>query len=189
MPPRPLPIVLAGGASSRFGADKLRHALDNATLLIDRPLAALREALGPPIALAGSPHPDVAARADFLIPDTAPGQGPIAGLLAALAHPLAIHGVFVLAGDLPAITADEIRAILAAADASPDAWAVLAASPRPEPCVGLYRQAARAALESHLATGRRSLHDALPIARVATVLTDPSRLRNVNTPADLPARP
>lgn len=176
------PIVLVGGQSTRFGRDKLREPLGDGWM-IDRPIGTLRRVFGPIVAVVGRCHPDVAGRADRVIEDRYPGVGPIGGILSALEHHPA---VFVSAGDMPSLTADAIHAILHAAREDPDAWAVLARSTRPEPCVGLYRASARPTLAERLAQGRASLHDALPPERVRWVTLDPARLANVNTPADLP---
>src|SRR5262245_5365872 len=79
------PVVLTGGRSTRFGSDKLRARLDDdGTLLIDRPIAALRAVFGPRVALVGDCDPAVAARADLIIRDLHPGRGPIGGILSAL---------------------------------------------------------------------------------------------------------
>ena len=178
-----LPVVLAGGRSERFGRDKLREPWRGG-MLIDVPLHALRAVFGGPVALAGACAPEVAARADLVIPDNGPGCGPIGGIITALEHPSGGDGVFVLAGDLGFITEEEVRAILGAAETDAAAWAVLADSGRLVPCVGVYRQGARRALEEQMARGRRSLHDALPASRVARVRIDAAKLRNVNTPED-----
>jgi molybdenum cofactor guanylyltransferase len=175
------PIVLTGGASRRFGSDKLRASLGSAQQtqwLIDRPIAALRMVFGPHIALVGECHPDVAARGDLVIADKYPGVGPIGGILSALEA--TGSDVFVLAGDLPNITADAVATIVQAAHSAPHAWAVLATptslttptsptSPhaadfpglRPQPCIGVYRPAVIPLLRQRLQEHRRSLHDLL----------------------------
>ncbi len=181
---RPLPVVLTGGRSTRYGRDKLREPLDG-RLLVDVALGALREVFGAPVGVAGDCHPEIAARADLVIPDREPGLGPIGGIVAALEHPLASEGVFVLAGDLSSIGAAEVRAIWAAAEHETDAWATLADSGRLEPCIGVYRSAALPTLRERLASGRRSLHDALPAERVRRVRVGAERVRNVNEPGDL----
>ncbi len=175
------PIVLVGGRSTRFGRDKLREPMGDGWV-VDRPIAALREVFGPVVAAVGECDPAVAARADRMIRDRYPGAGPIGGIVSALEeHP----AVFVSAGDMPKLTPAGVRAILNAAREDPAAWAVLARSDRPEPCVGVYRNTALPTLARRLGEGRLSLHDALPPERVRWVAFDPSLLANVNTPADL----
>lgn len=179
-----MPVVLAGGRSTRFGSDKLRTPWEGG-MLVDAPIGALRAVFGAPVALAGSCHESVAARGDLVIPDRAPGRGPLGGIVSALEHPLGAHGVFVLAGDLPHISAHEVRLIWNRALERADAWAVIADSGRPEPCIGVYRPAALSALTERLAAGKPSLHDALPPERVVRVTIEAARARNVNEVRDL----
>ena len=179
-----LPVVLTGGRSERFGRDKLREPWGSG-MLVDAPVGALRAVFGAPVVLCGACHADVAVRGDLMLADRRPGGGPIGGIVAALEHPLGADGVFVLAGDLGYVTESEVRAILTATEGDAASWAVLADSGRIEPCVGVYRQRARRALEEQMACGRGSLHDALPASRVTRVRIDAAKLRNVNTPEDV----
>jgi molybdopterin-guanine dinucleotide biosynthesis protein A len=181
---RPLPVVLVGGRSVRFGRDKLREPIGEG-MLIDIPLAALRGVFGAPVAVAGVCHADVAARADLVIEEVEPGRGPIGGIVAALEHEMGIDGAFVLAGDLASITTAEVKVIWVEAERHEGAWAVLADSGHLEPCIGIYRCAALPALRERLATDRRSLHDALPPERVVRVKVEAERVRNVNVTSDL----
>lgn len=180
-----LPVVLTGGRSARFGRDKLREPVGDG-MLVDVPIRALRAALGGPVALAGACDPDVALRADLVIPDTTDGAGPVRGIIAALEHPLGHSGIFVLAGDLACVTAEVVRGICTLASEHPEAWAVLSETDRVEPCAGIYRPAALAALRSRALQGRRSLHDALPAQHVVRVPVEAALLKNVNEVGDLP---
>lgn len=179
----PHPIILAGGKSRRFGRDKLREPYDSGWL-IDRPIAALRAVFGPCVAIVGDCDAAVAARADRHIPDRYPGQGPIGGILTALES----GDAFVLPGDCPAITPPTIRAILARAEQSPDALAILAQTSRIEPCIGLYRRGCVGALRAAL-TGTRALHDAIPATHLVLVPIPPDQAVNINTPGDLAPSP
>jgi molybdopterin-guanine dinucleotide biosynthesis protein A len=187
MTARPLPVVLAGGRSERFGRDKLQEPV-GAGMLVDIPIAALRGVFGAPVALAGACHPSVALRADMVLPDVEPGGGPIEGIMAALAHPAGSAGIFVLAGDMVSTSAAEVLEMWEAAARFPSAWAVLAHSGRVEGCAGVYRPRSLEVLRARATAGRRSLHDAIPADRLALVPMDPSRLRNVNRVDDLNAR-
>ena len=183
------PIVLVGGRSRRFGRDKLREPMPDdgrltdpqrPAMLVDRPIAALREVFGQRVAVVGECHEAIVSRADVVMADRYPGVGPIGGIVSALET----HGgdVFVLPGDLPWITAEVVRAILDHAAERAGMAAVLARTARLEPCVGVYRQAALPMLQSHLASGRRSLHDAVDVDSLHTVTVDAAALVNVNTP-------
>ncbi len=180
------PIVLVGGASRRFGRDKLREAIGPTgnDWLVDVPIRALREVFGPRVALVGDCHPDVAARGDLTIPDRYPAVGPAGGILSALEW--SGHDVFVLAGDLPCMTAAVVRTIVTAAlEQHASAWTVLADADGLEPCIGLYRQAVRATLAERVREGRSSLHDLVSAALLQKVPIDHRAAWNVNTPAAL----
>jgi molybdopterin-guanine dinucleotide biosynthesis protein A len=180
------PIVLVGGRSQRFGRDKLREpvGLGGAEWLVDRPISALREVFGRRVGLVGDCHPSVAARGDLVLADPYPGSGPAGGILAALEQ--GSGDVFVLAGDLPNITARTVRVILDAvtSDYNPDTspLVVVAQSDGIQPCIGLYRRAILPLLADRLRLGRRSLHDLAPPSRVQLVAVDARDVLNVNTP-------
>lgn len=179
------PIVLVGGRSRRFGRDKLRepHPQRDGEFIVDRPIAALREVFGNRVAIVGECHDAIAPRADMVIGDRYRGVGPIGGIVSALeAH---AGDVFVLPGDLPWIAAEVVRSVLDEAVRHPIAMAMLAHSQQLEPCVGIYRQPALPLLQQRLASGRRSLYDALPGEAVVTVHVDEAALINVNTPEAL----
>lgn len=182
------PIVLVGGRSSRFGRDKLRERLPGSAnvWLVDRPIAALREVFGARVAVVGECHPDVRTRGDLVIEDQYPGVGPAGGILAALEA--TTGDVFVLSGDLPAITPQVVRRVMHAASEGTVAWAVLAVSPGRdglrsglEPCIGVYRRACARLLRSSIAGGRRSLYDMVPQHHLATVAIDGQAAVNLNT--------
>ncbi|MBM4108739.1 MAG: molybdenum cofactor guanylyltransferase [Phycisphaerae bacterium] len=176
------PIVLVGGRSTRFGRDKLREPVGGGWM-VDRPIAALRAVFGSIVASVGACDPGVAARADRVIEDHHPGAGPIGGIVSALE---VCPAVFVCAGDMPGVTPDGVRVVLAHASRHPEAWAVLARTDRLEPCFGLYRPSALAALAARLGSGSGRLHDALPAERVAAVDIASTLVANVNAPGDLP---
>jgi len=183
------PIVLVGGKSTRFGRDKLREPLGNGDWLVDRPIAALREVFGPPVAVVGECDEAVARRGDVVIADRYPGVGPIGGIVSALESGEAAGwtAVFVLAGDLVRIGAGQVRAILEAARKDPGAWAVLGETDRVEVCVGVYRAEALSSLKRRIAAGDNRLHGAIPAERRALVRVDAEAVGNVNRPEDLGA--
>jgi len=89
-------FVLAGGRSSRMGEEKALVLLDGRPL-VAHALGVLREA-GLPVSVAGARSP-LAAFAP-VVEDAKPGQGPLAGVCAALASTSARLAVF-LPVDLP----------------------------------------------------------------------------------------
>jgi len=183
------PVVLVGGRSRRFGRDKLIESIgrvgSGGRVLVDHPIGVLRDVFGPRVAVVGRCDDRVRARADAVLADPYPGTGPIGGVLAALEG--SGSAVFVLAGDLPAITPGSVRRIMACAADSPGALAVLARSDRIEPCIGLYRERIVPSLVAAMAQQPQpALHAVLSAAKVELVPVDPAEARNVNRPSDLP---
>lgn len=182
-----VPVVLIGGLSRRFGRDKLREPLASGGLLVDRPIAALRAVFGDRVVGVGPAHPEVIGRVDRYLPDAWEGAGPAGGLLTVLDTFDA--PVFLLSGDLPWITGASVLAVIAVAEASPHADAVLAARVdtdghrQPEPCIGIYRPSLRSRLRARLEAGNRRLWD-LP-EHAEYVLLPATELAGANTPADL----
>ncbi len=199
-------IVLAGGASSRFGSDKLAASLDGRPLLhhaleavggvADRIIVVI----GP-----GAPSPSVpqelAARVVFAR-DAATHGGPLAGLAAGLAAAVTLMGdeppriALVVGGDMPALVPAVLRLLVDRLAAEPALAAMTLAAPRPAPLpVAVRPDAVRAAVDAILTSGgRRSLLAPLGIVRSAALAAeewqalDPEgdSLRDIDTPADLP---
>jgi molybdenum cofactor guanylyltransferase len=76
---RTLGVILAGGESRRFGADKAAARLGGRTLL-EHAIARARPQVDDLAISASNP----AAAGPIAIPDGAPGQGPLSGVLASL---------------------------------------------------------------------------------------------------------
>ncbi len=152
------PVVLVGGRSRRFGADKLLAAWrgdEGGERLVDQPRRVLRAVLGAEPWAVGRCAPEVASRFARVIEERCPGLGPAGGIVAALEA--APASILVLSGDLPRIDRASIRALVEAGIADPGADAVVAAAgPRAddaaerrdhlEPCIALYRRSALAPL-------------------------------------------
>lgn len=176
------PIVLVGGKSRRFGRDKLSEPLcfgDRSEWLVDAPIRALRGVFGSRVALVGHCSPPVAARGDLCFPDRYPGVGPIGGVLSALEA--SEKDVFILAGDLPLITAEVVQSIVEAGGRAPAAWAVLAGTGRVEPCIGIYRREAAPGLAKRVVDGQFALVDAVGADRTVIVEVPSGAVINVNT--------
>ena len=113
-------LVLAGGASSRFGGqDKTAQRVAGRTLL-GRAVQALADGGAGTVVVVGPRLPaDVAITCRLVLTrEDPPGAGPVAGLQAGLAH-VAADEVVVLAADLPGVhggvVSDLHAALLAAA--------------------------------------------------------------------------
>ncbi|WP_345464773.1 molybdenum cofactor guanylyltransferase [Deinococcus carri] len=184
--------ITAGGRSSRFGSDKVLALWEGRPLLehVAASLAAcpLRLLIAPPgrYELPGWRN----------VPDTRPGEGPLAALEAALRTAQVEAGSIwvAFAGvDMPRLTPPYWEALAQAR--TPDASAILAldAAGRPQPLAALYHTALLPHVTARLDGGERRLRAAALPELTVTVpfhilqAVSPDALRNVNTPADLAA--
>lgn len=164
---RRLGVVLAGGASRRFGSDKALALVDGRPL-IAHALAALAGCAV--IAVAGRDWPGVTTLADR----PAPGLGPLGGLNAALTHG-AVHGfshVASLPVDCPALPADWLGRL---GDGAAHAVG--------QPLVGLWPVSLAVGLDAFLASGGRRVRDW--VATTGARAIDLGPLANLNHRDDL----
>lgn len=162
-------IVLAGGASSRFGSDKLAAIIDGRPLLahaVERAGAAADQVvvvLAPDAPMPPLPEAVVIARDDVA------HQGPLAGLVAGLAATRTEIAV-VLGGDMPRLDPAVLR-LLADTIAQPDGpdAAVLEADPPTALPMAVRVAPALAAARRLLAADRRALRGILAALHATTV--------------------
>jgi molybdenum cofactor guanylyltransferase len=181
-------LVLAGGASSRMQRDKALleyHGKSQLQWAFDL-LAPLCTAMFVSVRPDQREEP---ARAHFpQIVDRQPGIGPIAGISAALlAHPKAAW--LVLACDLPFLTADTLRHLIAHRDPQRIATAYRSSHDGlPEPLCAIWEPAAREQVLAYVAAGKQCPRKFLINSRIALLdLPDAQALDNVNTGAELSA--
>ncbi|CDZ30461.1 molybdenum cofactor guanylyltransferase MobA [Neorhizobium galegae] len=194
-PTRPPGLILAGGKSSRMGADKAFLTIGGDTILghvVRRLLPQTSEiTLNAPT---GFPNP-LGLR---LLPDPVPGQiGPLAGVLAGLrdikARGLRATHLLTVPSDSPFGPADLVRRLETEAD-DPDAIVIASSDGRDHPVFGLWPVSLAGDLETWLSDpDNRRIKAFLERHRVATVefpvvetpqgLLDP--FFNINTPEDL----
>lgn len=192
-PATPVGVILAGGASERFGSPKGLARVGGARI-VDRVARALRGAADELLLVANDPSAAEWMPAIPRIADALAGSGGLSGVHAALVH--AGRPVLVVAWDMPFVTADLLRALRDRCAAT-GAWACFPESDSPvgmEPFCACYTPACLPTLETALRAGpvggarfARSLAHAawLPDAAVRE-FGDPARLLfSVNTPADL----
>ncbi len=122
-PVRTVVVVLAGGQSRRFGADKLDHSLDGASLL-NRTLAGVPADL--PVLVVGPPRPST--RRVTFVRENPPGGGPGAALICGLEA--ALDGGFTHVVTLPGDAPDAGRAV-------PVLLSGLESDPQPRCAVGV----------------------------------------------------
>jgi molybdopterin-guanine dinucleotide biosynthesis protein A len=185
-----LGLVLAGGRSQRFGADKAAADLGGLSLLAraHRRLAGQcrRVAVSaPPGGAAAALAADLAAP---VLPDPygAP-RGPLSGVLAGLEWAVGERAEFLitLPCDAPLLPADLEARLLAAAQGAP---AAVARTPDGlQPLCAVWRTALARPLRAALADGLHpAVHQVLADANAAPVdFADAGAFLNVNTPEDL----
>lgn len=192
-------IVLAGGASRRFGSDKLSAPFEGTTPL-ERAIDALA-ALCTEVVVVLAPGDDrTLPRASVPVRpvhDPERHGGPLVGLLAGLeaaAEPVVLVG----GGDMPTMSGAVLRALigaLVATEGAEGALLIQRGEERPLP-VALRLGAATAAARRLVAEDERSLRSLLgrlrlrPIAEADWRPLDPAAetLRDIDRPADLDPR-
>jgi molybdenum cofactor guanylyltransferase len=174
-------LLLAGGRSRRFGADKRRALLGGRTLA-DRSLALLRQSIDGDLFVAGRGAFDAPAVALF-VADAAEGAGPLGGLVGGLLR--CRDGLLVLPCDAPFVRADTLGAVARLARRS--RRAVVVRSRRGiEPLVAFYPRAVLPRLAAGLRGGTRALHRLLPLLGALVIdAPDAREMHNVNRRRDL----
>lgn len=196
-------IVLAGGASTRFGADKLVADLDGRPLLHHALLAVARVADRIVVVVApGAPSPAVPRDLVGLVVvarDEAPFGGPLAGMAAGLAALAALDPAttiaLVVGGDMPALVPSVLRLLVGAVAADPSLGAAtLEADPPSALPMAVRPSLAGPATAALLAQDRRALRGLLALVPSTAVPAhawrafdpDGRTLRDVDAPEDLP---
>jgi molybdopterin-guanine dinucleotide biosynthesis protein A/rhodanese-related sulfurtransferase len=179
--------VLTGGASRRMGTDKALVAVDG-TPMVHRVAGALAAAGVSSVVCIGGDAGGLGSLGLVVVPDRWPGDGPLGGLATALAS--APAGWVLVAGcDQPWLDPVILRRLIDAADASPDAAAVVfRTGGHRQPLPGLYSTTLAAAVVDRVDAGARRLGDVLDLDPhlVVVDLDDGSSLRDVDRPRDLP---
>lgn len=179
--------ILAGGRGRRLGGLAKGALVIDGEAVIDRQLAVLR-GRARDIVLVGFRGPGPAPCP--VVDDVRPGTGPLGALLTALMS-ATTDRVFVLAGDMPFITAPFVEYLAALA---PQARAVVPVSAgRWQPLCAMYARDAAAELSAALDSGERTVAAAVERLRprlvgdedLAPFDRDGRLLVNLNTPDDL----
>ncbi len=194
-------IVLAGGASFRFGGDKLAAELDGRPLL-HHALAAVDEVAGTIVTVLAPdaevpPLPGVRAKV-LVARDPAAHQGPLAGLAAGLVVlPTGIERAVLVGGDMPSLVPAVLEVLVAALDPDPSLGAAtLEADPPASLPMALRPAIVGPAAAALLAEGRRALRGVparvpsttVPAAAWHALDPDARTLRDVDTRGDLRGR-
>jgi molybdopterin-guanine dinucleotide biosynthesis protein A len=182
-------FILAGGKSTRMGADKAFVALDGRTLL-QRALE-LAKSVGSDVRIVGDPQ----KFAPFAptVEDVFPNCGPLGGIHAALRSSQTELNL-ILAVDVPFVPPALLQYLIERARNSAFAAVTVAQSGgRYQPLCAIYKREFAIAAEKSLRAGRYKI-DALFEATSTQLVTDgelesagfsPKMFRNLNTPEEL----
>lgn len=175
-------FVLAGGRSSRMGRDKALLEIDGETL-VARAVGSLKEVCAE-VAIAGGGAE--LARFARVVPDVAPGCGPLGGIVSALAETPFQWNLF-LAVDVPFVPKEVWRRLLGQAENSGAAAVMARVGEQVHPLCAAYSRRALRVLREELDAGRWKVADAVGAAGFIDYadFDVPEWFRNVNTPEDL----
>ena len=194
-------IVLAGGRSRRFGANKLAAELEGASLL-SRTIAAV-EPIADIVIVAGPGLPEGRQAGDIptsLVPDREPFEGPLAALANVLERGIPDSGTslaIVVGGDMPQLVPAVLATMLQRLAADQELGAVLLQAPgahrRQVLPLAVREHAAVAAARATIDAGDRSLMGfverlrtlELPVLEWQALDPAGATLTDVDMPADL----
>ncbi len=186
-----LGVVLAGGSSSRFGEDKAAALLGDKTLL--QHVCARAAPQVDKLLVNRNCSPFVSGEYEVL-PDNWPGEGPLAGILAALEYALS-HGFTYVASfpcDAPFLPTDLVKGLRNQLIAAKADYCIARCGVQEHFAFALWDVACSALLKGTFLDGLRSLRDVSNILTktVADFPVDPKGpvgdlFLNINTPGDL----
>jgi len=187
-------FVLAGGKSSRMGRDKAAIVLAGKTLL-ERAIDIAKVA-GEGVSIVASGESTRKFAAQFgltTIADVLEGQGPLAGIHAALESSQAGELNFILAVDTPFVTAAFVHYIVRRARNSKDSVTAPRIGGRLHPLCAVYRRGFVQSAQAALGEQRNKIEAAIDPAALNIINEadlaaggfDPEMFANINTPADL----
>jgi len=183
-------VILAGGKSSRMGANKAEMIFAGEPLL-QRVLRRLSSAVEDVVVIGPQTLAPVVPLTR-VISDLLPAVGPLGGLYTALKATSSAR-VFLLACDMPFVQPGLVRTMLAVSEGNASADAVvLQVGQRSQPLHAVYQCACLPAIEKALASDDHSMQSLL--AQLSTMIVDPEIVSredphgisafNVNTPAN-----
>ena len=178
--------VLAGGASTRMGADKAFITVDGRPL-VQIAADALRDGGAAEIFVVGGNAARLGELGMRYVADQFPGDGPLGAIVTAL-DAATSDVVAIVACDHPGTAAPAIRLIVGAIGDADVAIPVV--DGHQQLMHAAWRRSARHHLRSRFAGGARSVREAIGELAIAQLLDgDPCWFNDVDTPADLRAVP
>lgn len=182
-------LIVAGGASRRFGHDKARHPVDGTPMItrVHNALAAVTNHVVVSVDAADTSYADVLPEGTQYVHDQHENAGPLAGLDAGF-RALSADWVLVAACDMPHVTPDGFRALLRGRDESMDAVVGRSDDGRLHPLFACYRRAPTLdAIRACLSEEAYAVFALLDRLAVRAVAVSSHIVHNVNRPKDLDA--
>ncbi len=163
-----------------MGRDKALVEVDGVAMVV-RVANALRAAGCQPVFAVGGDRAALEALGIEFVTDAYPGEGPVGGVITALAA--CDTAVVVVACDVPYLTVHTVCALLRGGGA---AHATVAVTDRVQPMCALWSRSALGHLREAFAGGERRLLAVLDQLEILQIPANPQDLANVNAPGDLP---
>jgi len=181
--------ILAGGAASRYGGrPKGLIRLPDGRTIIERLITELRSAGLADIIICANDSQPYRHFHMPIIPDVWPGRGPLSGIEAAIQHyQKSAMGVLILASDLPAVTAAEIRHFTAEFMSNhAEMIAARIHNRRHQPLIIVLNTSTLPAIRDALDTGDYRIRALCSVLETVFVdFSDARPFANINTPEDL----
>ena len=182
-------LVLAGGASRRFGADKARFRVEGASM-INRVVGAVTEVVEPVRISVGRDTEPFELEVEH-IRDLTPNAGPLGGLQTGLRGADSLW-LLVVACDLPFVTVAVLKSLLDARTFEADATVARTPDGRLHPHCACYHRRVLRIVDEQIERGELAFHRLLGrLSKVRIVDAPQAPLQNVNYREDVerPARP
>lgn len=176
-------VVLAGGGSRRFGADKASHPIEYRSM-IERVVDSVATICETVLVSVGTDPRDYPLSNVRYVQDHFSDAGPLAGIHAAM---LASDSPWLLvaACDMPFVTPEVLRRLLAARTARVEAVLAQENGGRLHPLCGCYRRTLLPDNSAYLDGGHRTVRGFVAEIKHAAVTLPGGPLRNINRRQDL----
>jgi molybdopterin-guanine dinucleotide biosynthesis protein A len=182
--------ILAGGISSRMGCNKALLPVDGVPLI--QRLTCLLEPLTEQVFISANDPVPYAFLGLPIVSDIHAGQGPLAGLHAAMVR-CELPVMLLLACDLPRVQEPLLRKLIAGIDEH-DAVIPMTSDSRVHPLCAVYRRTCLPAIEHNLREGKNKMTDIFESNSLQVLYLSNERggfsddeLYNLNRPVDLRA--